>query len=216
MLATLATSATIVTRRFTIIAIIRQEAFALLPWLALGHIGVAGVISLLIDRARRHITAPAAVEIEIVVEIFALLALVIATATALLVLPRLVVGDHAEVMVGKLEVVLHLHPITIVLGVLRQLLVLLEQLGRIATRAAVYPVKLVAVAALSAVTAPTATVIAIVIQGNCSLISGLMQKLPARAANRPLALAPHRWALPTRVARSAPMWPRACPDGRFS
>jgi hypothetical protein len=76
-----------------------------------------------------------------------------------------------------------------VLGILRQRLVLFEELGRIATRAAVDPVQLIAVAALRTVTAPTATVIAIVIQGNCSLISGLAQNncLHARPTD-PLSL----------------------------
>jgi hypothetical protein len=63
----------------------------------------------------------------------------------------------------------YLHTVAIVLGVLSQLLVLVEQLRRIATRPAVDPIALVR-AALLAISAPAATVIAIVVQRKIFLI----------------------------------------------
>ena len=175
------------------------------------HVAIVAALAL------AAVIAAAGAEIRVLVaEILGLIALVIAARSTLLVLTGLVVGNHAEIVIGELQVIFHLHAVAIVVGVLRELLVLFEQLRGIAACAAVDPVELVAVAALRAITAPAATVIAIVIQGNCSLISDRLQKMPACTVNRPLALAPHRWALPTCASRSALMWPWACPDGRFS
>ena len=73
-------------------------------------------------------------------------------------------------MIGELQIVLHLHAVTIVLGVLSQLLVLVEQLRRIAPCATVNAVLVVATALIVAVSAPAAPiVVAIVIQGKSSL-----------------------------------------------
>jgi hypothetical protein len=83
------------------------------------------------------------------------------------------------------------------LGLLRELPILLEQLGCIAARAAVDPVEIVAIAALRAIATPTAPITAIAIQGNRSLISGLVQ-LSAPAANRPLVHPLHRPARQTK------------------
>ena len=98
---------------------------------------------------------------------FALVAAPKALIAALVVLAGAVVGDDAEIMVGELQVVFGLHPVAVVLRVLRQLLVLVEQLGCIAPRAAVDPVALVAAAGLIAVAAaatPVLILIAIVVQ----------------------------------------------------
>jgi hypothetical protein len=78
-------------------------------------------------------------------------------------------------------------------GVLCKLLVLVEHLRRIATRTAVNPVELGAIAALIAVAASATTVIPvviIVIQGSCSLSVTWRKRMPARAVNRPLVPAP--------------------------
>jgi hypothetical protein len=102
------------------------------------------------------------------------------------------------------------------MGVLRELFILVEHLRRIAPRAAVNPVELTAIATLRAVAASTTTVIPIiVIQGNCSLISDRLQKIPARAVNRPLVKARHHLGLPKDAARSALPWPGTSPDGQF-
>ena len=75
------------------------------------------------------------------------------------VLQRLVVGNHAEIMVGKLQVILLLHPVPVVMRVLRQLLVLVEQLRSVAAGAAVDPVELVATTTLLPVVAATTAVV---------------------------------------------------------
>ena len=76
------------------------------------------------------------------------------------------VGDHAEIVVGELEVVLRQHPVAILVRVLGQFAVLLQQLGGIAPRAAVDPVELLATALGTVVAAPAPTVIpTIVVQG---------------------------------------------------
>ena len=86
------------------------------------------------------------------------------------VLASLVVGNDAEIMVGKLQVVFRLHRVVVKRGVLRQLLVLIQHLRRIATRAIVDAVGLHRIAACRptgaiAVAATTAVVVTIVIQG---------------------------------------------------
>ena len=118
-----------------------------------------------------------------------------AATTAGIVLPRLVVGDDAEIVVRELQVVLGLHPVAVMGGVLCQLLVLVEHLRGIAARPAVDPVELGAIAALITVTAPTTTVIpviiVVIIQGSSSLSVTRCKKMPARAVNRPLVPAPY-------------------------
>jgi hypothetical protein len=51
---------------------------------------------------------------------------------ARLVLLRAHVGDHAEIVVGELQVVLGLHPVAVERRVVRQLAVLLEHLRSVA------------------------------------------------------------------------------------
>ena len=176
------------------LAIIGKEALALLPRLALVHIGVADILGLFVGRAGRRVAATA--EVEIVLEIVARIALVLtpacAIAAALLVLARLVVGDHAEIVVRELEVVLHLHAVAIVLGVLRELLVLVEHLRGIAARPAVDAVQLSAASALVAVAAPATPVIAIVIQGKRSLTATWREITMFARSTDPLPLR-HVW-----------------------
>jgi hypothetical protein len=82
-------------------------------------------------------------------------------------LTRLVIGNHPEVVVCELEVILGLNTVAIVLRVLSKLLILVEQLRRITPRAAVDPVLVIA-ALVVAVSATAATIVTIVIQGKSS------------------------------------------------
>ncbi len=95
----------------------------------------------------------------------AVLALVL-TPRALVVALCAAVGDHAEIVVGELEIVLGLHAVAVERRVVRELLVLLEQLRSIAAGPAVDPVALVAAALAAAIvaTAAPAIVVAILVQ----------------------------------------------------
>lgn len=76
------------------------------------------------------------------------------------------VGDHAEVVVGKLQVVFSLHAVTVKVRVLCKLAILFEQLGGIAPRTAVDPVELLTTILRAIVVTPPApaVVTTIVIQ----------------------------------------------------
>ena len=86
-------------------------------------------------------------------------------ARPLLFLLRAHVGDDAEIVVGELQVVFGLHPVAVERGIVRELLVLLEHLRRVAPGSAIDPVALVAAAlATIAATAAPAILIAILVQ----------------------------------------------------
>ena len=53
---------------------------------------------------------------------------------AVFVLAAAEVGEHAEIMVGKLQIIFCLHPITIQLRILRQLFIFFEHLGGVSAR----------------------------------------------------------------------------------
>lgn len=84
------------------------------------------------------------------------------------------VGDHAEIVVCKLEIVFGLHAITIEMSVLCELAILLEHLGGIAPCAAVDSVKLLSTTLrATGIAAPaTAVVTTIVIQLRHFLVWG--------------------------------------------
>ena len=87
---------------------------------------------------------------------------------ALFFLALALVGNHAEIMVGELEVIFLLDAIAVEVGVMRQLAVLFQQLRRIAARPAVNPVELLAAAATLAIVpaaAPAVVPTIVVIQG---------------------------------------------------
>ena len=87
-------------------------------------------------------------------------------AALLFVLLRLGIGNDAEIVVGKLEVIFRLHPVVVQRCFVCQLAVLFQQLRGIAARAAVDPVDGVAAtitATIVAAAAPT-IVIALVVQ----------------------------------------------------
>lgn len=69
---------------------------------------------------------------------------------ALFFLADALVSDHAEIMVGELQEVFRLHPVTVKVGIRSQLAILLKHLRRIAARPAVNPVELLATTATTA------------------------------------------------------------------
>ena len=79
-------------------------------------------------------------------------------------------------MVGELQIIFGLNAVVIMLGVLRKLLIFIEQLRRIAPRAAINPVGCVAATLIAIVIRTTATtaivvVITMVIQGILFLVA---------------------------------------------
>ncbi len=120
----------------TIVARFVTAALEILP--AIGGLIGANVLAAFIARVEI---------VEIIVE--ALIAG--AEALLLLLLPGAVVGQDAEIMVGKLQIIFRIHPIARHLGVARHIPVFFKKLGRIAARAVVNPVAIVA-------TAPIATI----------------------------------------------------------
>jgi hypothetical protein len=73
---------------------------------------------------------------------------------------RAVLTQHAEIMIGELEIIFGLNPIARELGVARHALVFLEQLSGIAALAVVLPVARLSaevLSPLSTATAPAAT-----------------------------------------------------------
>ncbi len=97
-----------------------------------------------------------------------------AGASALLVLTHTGIGEDAEIVVGKLEVIFLRHPVTIEVRVMGELAILLQQLRSIAPRPAVDSIDLLAAALLAVVvTAPaTAVIPTINIQGWLFLKTG--------------------------------------------
>ena len=112
-----------------------------------------------------------AFDAEIAAVVFAFLILPAFTAAAVLAgalffLAGPGIGDHAEVVVGKLQIVFSLHAVTIKVRVLCKLAILFEQLGGIAPRTAVDPVELLTTILRAIVVTPPApaVVTTIVIQ----------------------------------------------------
>lgn len=140
------------------------------------------------------------VSITIVVRLTTLVVAITVTLRALFVLTGLVVGDHAEIMVRKLQIIFLLHTVAMMVGVLRKLLVLIEQLRRITARAAINAVHRIriATALIAAVVTTTTTVIVItlIVQGILFLIigryrSGRTRKAPCRARLNGLETRPY-------------------------
>lgn len=95
----------------------------------------------------------------LVLELLLLPALAAILAIALFFLAHAGVGDHAEIVIGKLQVVFGLDAVAIHMGVLRKLAILLEQLGGIAPGAAIDPVELLATILRTVVVTATATAV---------------------------------------------------------
>ena len=81
---------------------------------------------------------------------------------ALIIRAHPAVRNHPKVMIGKLKVVFRLNPVTIQVRVLRLFAILFEHLGRIAPRAAIDPVELLATATLRTIVGPAAAAVVIV------------------------------------------------------
>jgi hypothetical protein len=88
------------------------------------------------------------------VEIVAILVETLVTRTEallLLLLTGAIVGQHAEIMVGKLEIIFGIHPVARHLRVAGHILVFLKKLGRVAARAVVDAVAIVTTTPIIAV-----------------------------------------------------------------
>jgi hypothetical protein len=110
-------------------------------------------------------------EIVVLVEIVATTPLLL----ALILVPPPLVGQHAEIVIGELQIIFGVHAVTGHLRIARHVAVFLVQLGRVTTRAAVDPVAAVTLTAatttawllLSTTTTATTAVLTIVDQAFC-------------------------------------------------
>ncbi len=134
--------------RFATVAAILATVFALFTVAA----GGGGAVE------RGEITLDAEFA-AVVLELLLLPALAAILAIALFFLAHAGVGDHAEIVIGKLKVVFGLDAVAIHMGVLRKLAILLEQLGGIAPGAAIDPVELLATILRTVVVTATATAV---------------------------------------------------------
>ena len=140
--------ATTFVTRFATVAAILATVFALFT-LATGGGGA-------VERGEITLDAEFA---ALVLELLLLPALAAILAIALFFLAHAGVGDHAEIVIGKLQVVFGLDAVAIHMGVLRKLAILLEQLGGIAPGAAIDPVELLATILRTVVVTATATAV---------------------------------------------------------
>ena len=114
-------------RTILLLVTARLLALILLLLLLLGLLGLLGLLRLIV------------VAVHLAVEAFALAIVVIVVIdvltprAALFVEPRAAFAEHAEIMVGELEIIFGLNAVTRKLGIARHALVFLEQLRRIAT-----------------------------------------------------------------------------------
>lgn len=91
---------------------------------------------------------------------FAVVIAPFATLRTVFVLTAAEIGQHAEIMVGKLQIIFRLHTITVQLGVLRQLFIFFEHLGSVSAGAivdAILVIVAIAVVILRTIIAPAAT-----------------------------------------------------------
>lgn len=119
--------------------------------LALAIVTVAVGAGLLVDADDLALVAEIVVHVELV-EIVAL-----ATLLALLVGAAALIGEHAEVMVGELQIIFGVDAIARKLRIARHVAVLFQQLRRIAARPAVDTIAAVALALATLTLAITAT-----------------------------------------------------------
>ena len=137
-----------------LIAIVATRTLLLLAGLVLASI-------LLTGRDIVHIIAHAIIH-EIAIRAFGAIILIPVIALArtpalLLFLTHAIVSQHAEIMVRKLEIIFHIHPVASHLRIARKVAIFLEQLGGIATCAVIDPVARISVAAVVATTTTAAT-----------------------------------------------------------
>lgn len=126
-------------------------ALALIAWGTVILALVAGRAVIL----RLGIGAEIIVAVEAAVEIVTILVEIAfvtgADALLLLFLTGSVVGEHAEIMIGKLQIIFGVDPVARHLGITRHILVFLKKLGRVAAGAVVDAVTVVATAPIVAV-----------------------------------------------------------------
>jgi hypothetical protein len=97
--------------------------------------------------------------IAILVEILVRAAVTLRLVGLLLFLPGAVIGQHAEIMVRKLQIIFRIHPVACHLGIARHILVFLKKLGRIATGAVVDAVAIIAPAPIATIIGTSVVVI---------------------------------------------------------
>jgi hypothetical protein len=155
---TLALAIGAIARGTIILALIALTLFALalitLPLVARGAV----ILALVARRAvilRLRVSAEIVIAVEASVEIVTILVEIAfftrAVALLLLLLAGAVVGEHAEIMIGKLQIIFGIDPVARHLGIARHILVFLKKLGRVAARAVVDAVTVVATAPIVAV-----------------------------------------------------------------
>ncbi len=152
------------------IAILLGWAGLLLALVAAGPI--IALRALIALRAGKHRLVKAGeitcvVEIVAVITVFARISPTLTRlAGALFFLAHAGISQHAEIVIGELQVIFGLDPVPIEMGIVRLLAILFEQLGRVAARPAVNPVELLATtttAALLAIATPTTSVVVAVV-----------------------------------------------------
>lgn len=155
----------------------------------------------------RTIRTPGTIKIAIILVIVLLLIALFKPAAARFILTGLVICDNPEIVIGKLQIIFHLHPVAVMLRILRQFFVFIQQLRRIAARPAVNPIDLVAVARLITIAATTPAVVSIIIQRKQFLISGPRRDKCTRGQQTPIFYAMWRCCLsliqrtPRRIGR---------------
>jgi hypothetical protein len=155
---TLALAIGAIARGTIILALIALTLFALalitLPLFARGAV----ILALVSRRAvilRLRVGAEIVIAVEAGVEVVTILVEIAfftrAVALLLLLLTGAVVGEHAEIMIGKLQIIFGIDPVARHLGIARHILVFLKKLGRVAACAVVDAVTVVATAPIVAV-----------------------------------------------------------------
>jgi hypothetical protein len=78
-----------------------------------------------------------------------------------------IVGEHTEIMVGKLQIIFRIHPVAIMLGVLRKLFIFFQHLRGVAARTVVDPILVIITVAIvvlrTIIIAPTAAAVGLAI-----------------------------------------------------
>ena len=90
-----------------------------------------------------------AIHVRSVVIIAIAIIVAVATPALLFFLPRAIVGENAKVMIRELQIIFGVHPVTLRLGIARQVLVFLKKLGRIAARTIVDAIARIAAPAVT-------------------------------------------------------------------
>lgn len=136
-----------------IVAVIPIPATAVVPTFAEIVPAALTVLSPLERRVGAGILAAFLAHLELVAILIEILVMA-AVALLLLFLASAIIGQHAEIMIGKLQIIFSVHAIAGELRVACHILVFFKKLGCIAASAAVNPVPVVAPAPISTVGTP--------------------------------------------------------------